>query len=61
MDSIATIIQGDEQKLFKRVHNELCKCGCPPKALREFEKHKDDELEEMIGVSCEFLSAMNYW
>lgn len=61
MDAISAVIQGDEQKLFARVHNELCKCGCPPKVIRLFETHKNDPLEEMIEVSCEFLSEIGYW
>lgn len=61
MTSTANVIQGDEKTLFIRVHKELCKCGCPPRELRMFEAHRNDDLDDLIDVSQEFLSAFGYW
>jgi hypothetical protein len=61
MKSIPDIIQGDEETLFNRVYSSLEHLGCSRKGLKEFEGHRNDDVEEMIDVSCDFLSACGCW
>lgn len=61
MTSINCIIQGPEDHLHERVLNELILCGCSPKYIREYESHKRDPIEKLIGISEEFLLAIGCW
>jgi hypothetical protein len=61
MNCIDSIIQGNESSLFSRVYEELRQCDASQKTLAEYEKHRNDPLEELIEVSYNLLLAIGCW
>jgi len=65
MNSISTVLQGNEQTLFSRVLNQLQLSGCSRRYIQLFEAHKDDyqkgRIDELIELSEGYLEALGYW
>jgi hypothetical protein len=61
MNSVDSVIQGNESSLFDRVYEELKKCNASQKTLSDYESHRNDPLEELIEVSYEFLLSLGCW
>jgi hypothetical protein len=61
MNSVDSVIQGNESSLFDRVYEELKKCNASKKTLADYESHRNDPLEELIEVSYEFLLSLGCW
>lgn len=61
MNSVDSIIQGNESSLFERVYEELKRCDASKKTLADYEKHRNDPLEDLIEISYDLLLNLGCW
>jgi hypothetical protein len=61
MNSVDSVIQGNESSLFDRVYEELEKCNASKKTLADYESHRNDPLEELIEISYALLLELGCW
>ncbi len=61
MNTISSIIQGQESSLFDRTYSALQKRGVCQEDLNRFEKYRNADIEVLIDVCTDALTDCGYW